>query len=240
MTLTRTAVAAVCAALAVALAGCSPDDPPAPPSPTIEAADILADALAKTVAVDLRYSVEAGTDDLATTLDRASGIARTVSEVEDGQLTVSTDGSSLYAGEFDGITFRLQSSRLTAGNAFALFADPFPPATLLSGVASVTATADGSVEGSLDLTKATTSSDGAAVYLAYLTKTAGDRASDVAFKADIDDGYLVKLQVTLPNIDDGADGLYLLTLSAFATDVTNAFPAGANVVDAPDSMYEEG
>ena len=121
---------------------------------------------------------------------------------------------------------------------FAFFADPFPPATLLSGVANATAKGEGSFEGSIDLTTATASSDGAAAFLAYLVETAADRAGDVAFKADVADGYLVKLQVTLPNIDEGADGIYLLDLSEFGTEVANIFPTGASVVDAPDEMYE--
>jgi hypothetical protein len=243
MSFIRTAVVAVSAALAVALVGCSPDDSPTPPPSqtpptTVDAVAILADAVTKTIAVDHRYSVDA--DGVVTTYDPASGIAVTVAAGAD-QLTVTTDGSTLYlAGptDFQGLTFQLQSSRLTATSPFALFADPFPPATLLSGVATATASSDASFEGSINLTTATASSDGAAAFLAYLVATAAERASDVKFKAEVAGGYLVKLQVTLPYLDDGADAVYLMELSEFGTDVANAFPTGAGVIEAPDELYE--
>jgi len=241
-----TTLAALGGVLVLALTGCGPTSTPAAaPTPTVDAASALAAAVAKTASVDLTYVLDAGPDesDINGAYDATSGVAVS-STMSDGQTTTFTaDGDSLYlAGPSDlnGLTVRLHASRLAPTNPLAMFADPLPPATLLSGVASVTLHGDTEFTGSIDLGKITTTNDGAAALRTYVTTPAGDRAAAVAFQAAMNaDGYLVSFDVTLPNVDNGKDAEYDITFADFGKDVSNAVPAGESVIEAPAEAYNQ-
>jgi hypothetical protein len=204
---------------------------------------VLSAAVAKTAAVDLTFILDGGPGqpDITGTYDADSRIAFS-SQTENGeQTTFTADGDSLYlAGPSDlnGLAVRLHAKRLAPTNLLALFADPFGPATLLSGITSAALHGTTDFEGSIDLAKITATNDGAAALYTCVNAAAGARADDVPFTASINaDGYLVSLDLTLPNIDHGSDEKYTVTLADFGKDQSNAVPTGDSVVEAPDTAY---
>jgi hypothetical protein len=231
-----------------ALTGCGPTSTrgaTTTPTPTVAAAAALAAAVAKTASVDLTFVLHAGPggSDITGTYEATNGVASFSTTSNGEQTSFTADGDSLYlAGpsSMKGLTVRLHANRLPPTNPLAMFADPLATATLLSGVASATLHGDTQFNGSIDLTKITTKNDGAAALRTYVNTLARDRATDVKFTAASNaDGYLVSFDVTLPNLDNGKDSEYIVTLADFGQKVSNATPTGGSVIEAPASAYNQ-
>jgi hypothetical protein len=105
---------------------------------------------------------------------------------------------------------------------------------LFQGIATVERTGEGQYKGTLDLTKATGSSFADEETLKQL----GDRAKAVPFEAALDDeGRLTKFMMDLGQVAGQTlklDAAY----SDFGTDVNLEAPPAAEVIEAPEEIYQ--
>ncbi|GAA3294871.1 hypothetical protein Dvina_41130 [Dactylosporangium vinaceum] len=212
---------------------------PTGPKPT----EVLAAAVTKTTGVSLKLTLAGDTaeENVAGSYDAPHGIGSIAQTAGADRMTVTVTADDLYlAGlsDFNGKTMHLKITKIDAKSPIVMFTDLLAPLTMLSGVTDATATGPGSFAGTLDLTKARSTTAGSKKFLDFVVAAAAAKAVAVRFTATVDaQGYLTGFKATLPAIDEGKDGEYDVTFSDFGAALTLTKPSGSKVIEAPAALY---
>ncbi|HEX7744324.1 MAG TPA: hypothetical protein VF462_03535 [Micromonosporaceae bacterium] len=127
----------------------------------------------------------------------------------------------------------IDSSKLPAGSQLQRMraGDPLGANNLMAGVTEVQRTGEGSLKGTLDLTKSPTADKDA-------MKMLGDKAKSVPFTAEIDEqGRLTELVIDMESVHAGL-GQMKTTYSDFGVPVTVETPAASEVQEAPAELVK--
>ncbi len=211
------------------------------------AVSALADATAKLGTTPFKMTATAGPGfKLTGAIDPVQGVgtADMVATGTNAELTVKTllVDQDLYV-QIPGVTkastwTHLDVSRLPAGANVGLRPgqiDPVNTANLLSSATDVRATAPNSYAGSLDLTKAV----GLAGVDQVTIDSYGAQAQNVPFTAGVDEqGRLSVLTINLPSANGQQTPPLEVLYTDYGTPVTATRPTGAQVTEAPDSLYQ--
>lgn len=131
----------------------------------------------------------------------------------------------------------LDMTRLPANNSLGFKPgemDPAGAAKFLNAVATAESGANGTIKGTMDLTKAV----GAAGVDKNSLSLLGEDAKKVPFEATLDDqGRLTKLVVDMPKMGTVDAYKAVTTYSDFGTTVTVAKPRASEIVEAPEMLY---
>jgi hypothetical protein len=112
--------------------------------------------------------------------------------------------------------------------------DPMALKAFTNAIVTAEKTGDRAYKGTVDATKAT--DDG--VFDAEVISGLGDKAKSVPFEATLDDkGRLSTLKITVPAFGSTKEDTINATVSEYGT-ATVAKPAAADVVEAPETVYQ--
>ena len=234
--------------LVAPLAACGSDssDADAAASPTVNPTEVVAAAVAKTVATSFSLAVSDGitTDAVTGSYDATNKIASFSQAVDAETLTMVITADSMYLSglsSYQGLSVKLLLSKMPSGAYVDIYSEATFPLMLLSGATTTTSAGDGTYEGTLDLAKVQATTAMGTLCLATATTAAADKASSIAYTATVDaDGYVSKVSMTLPGMaEGGADLLYETTFSGFGAAVTITLPTADTILDAPEDVYAE-
>jgi hypothetical protein len=198
------------------------------------ASERLAEAVARTRSVDLRFVARAGADSLTggqDTRSRAAGFGH-----NEG-LNFITTADTLYvqgAPEVpEGVWARASTAKIAASCSFAAAGDPIYALSLVLAATSVEPVDDTNYSGRADLGKVT----GSAATMKtneFFSALAEGSTSEIPFTATTDSsGFVTSVTATFRTADGELP--YSLTLSAFGTTHPVAIPTSA--VEAPSYVY---
>jgi len=251
---------AVLACTTFAAAACTSKPTPAStPTPTPKpATQVLTEAVAKTKGQSFKYTMKWGTSLTSDGQQDATGAnaTRTIAYTDassglviKGQVMLAGDGlyAKLDLGALTAIVPQLAAANGkwlkvdrtkigTTGLAGSLVpgGDSTSPDAYVSGVVTAENVSKTEVKGTIDLSKSAPK----AIPAAELAKLPADQKV-VPFNATLDDqGRITKFVITLPKISTFPAADLTTTYSDFGTPVTITAPAAADIVVAPDLIYE--
>lgn len=147
-------------------------------------------------------------------------------------------GGQSLPGMDAGKWMHLDASRLPADNSLGLKPGEFDPvgaAKFLNAVGDAERSADGTIKGTLDMTKAS----GAMGITEEDLAEAGAQAKAVPFEAKVDgEGRLTSLVMDIPAMDGQPAQKVKATYSDFGTKVDVAKPPASEVTEAPEMIYD--
>jgi hypothetical protein len=216
---------------------------PAPTTlPTPDAGDVLTAAVTKTTGVNLKVDLSDSSGDHYTGGYDGTNKVGALEQVGGGLKITVTPEEYYVSGikQLKGMTWRLKIAKLRDESNQSVMTDILAPLTLLSQATGVQQNSPGTFTGHIDASLAKGAGAGTQKFLDHVNKSGGANAQTLIFTATVDSqGYLSSFKTTFPAfLGEGKDLDYELKLSDFGSPVNVVVPAGAKVVDAPDSAYK--